>query len=73
MGEDKQNKKHSFHFLPNLLGNILPWGATAVAVAAVVDPACWRQAVHAEDVDDGVGGGPVKRSGVLAGVLGHVG
>lgn len=39
---------------------------TVAAVAAAADPACWRQAVHAEDVDDGEDGGPVKRSGAGA-------
>lgn len=47
------------------LRSTLPWVVTAVA-AAVVDPACWRWAVHAEDACDGGGGGPVKKSAALA-------
>lgn len=38
-----------------------------MTVAAAGGPACWRLAVHAENVDDGGDGGPVKTNGVLAG------
>lgn len=38
-----------------------------MTVAAAVDPACWSQAVRAEDADDDGGGGPVRRSGAPEG------
>lgn len=48
--------------------SFLPLEETAAAVAAgggdVEQPACWKQAEHAEDVDDGGDEGPVKRTGV---------
>ena len=59
--------------LPSLIKNILLLGVTAAAVAAAVDPACWRRAVHAEGVDDGGDGGPATKSGGLAWVGGHGG
>ena len=40
------------------------------AAVAAVDPACWRRAVRAGDVDDGGDGGPVRKSGGPAGVSG---
>lgn len=43
------------------------------AAAVAADPACWWEAVRAEDVDDGGDGGPVKKNGALAGVGGRGG